>query len=281
MFYISTVLVVVYVVAAFFWTSAARREAKCSGVVAHVENPNDSLRFITDRFILSEVDRLGFKVKGRPLTAIDIEKMERTFDRQYYVEHVQCYTCSDNTVRIDLQPVQPVLRVFDGGSSYYINRAGKHVPANAGFFLDLPVVEGHFSKQYPATQLLPLVDYLGEHPDVDALVSAIRVADRRNIYIVPKTTGLIVNLGDMSDLDKKFAKLKRFYKEVLPVKGWDYYDTITLKWHGQIVATKRYDKPRLWIQDNAELGHEESPDPQQEVEHVADTTRHQKVMKKE
>ncbi len=281
MFYISTVLVVVYAVAAFVWTGAARREAKCSGVVAHVESPNDSLRFITDRFILSEVDRLGFKVKGRPVTDIDIEKMERTFDSQYYVEHVQCYTCSDNTVRIDLQPVQPVLRVFDGGASYYINRAGKHVPANSGFFLDVPVAEGHFSKRYPATQLLPLVDYLSEHPDVDALVSAIKVADRRNIYIVPKTTGLIVNLGDMSDLDKKFAKLKRFYKEVLPVKGWDYYDTITLKWHGQIVATKRYDKPRLWIQDNAELGHEESPDPQQEVVHVADTTRHQIVKNKE
>lgn len=280
-FYISTVLVVVYAVAAFVWTGAARREAKCSGVVAHVESPNDSLRFITDRFILSEVDRLGFKVKGRPVTDIDIEKMERTFDSQYYVEHVQCYTCSDNTVRIDLQPVQPVLRVFDGGASYYINRAGKHVPANSGFFLDVPVAEGHFSKRYPATQLLPLVDYLSEHPDVDALVSAIKVADRRNIYIVPKTTGLIVNLGDMSDLDKKFAKLKRFYKEVLPVKGWDYYDTITLKWHGQIVATKRYDKPRLWIQDNAELGHEESPDPQQEVVHVADTTRHQIVKNKE
>ncbi len=278
MFYISTVLVVVYVVAAFFWTSAARREAKCSGVVAHVENPNDSLRFITDRFILSEVERLGFTVKGRPITSIDIEKMERTFDSQYYVEHVQCYTCSDNTVRIDLQPVQPVLRVFDDNcGSYYINRAGKHVPANAGFFLDVPVVEGHFSKKYQPTQLLPLIDYLGEHPDVDALVSAIKVGDRRNIYIVPKTTGLIVNLGDMSDLDKKFAKLKRFYKEVLPVKGWDYYDTISLKWHGQIVATKRYDKPRLWIQDNAELGHEESPDPQQDVAVHADTTQRKKV----
>ena len=269
----------VYAVASFFWTGAKRHDATCRGVVVNVENPNDSLRFITDGFIQKELLRLGYNVKGKPLRTIDCERIERAFDSQFYVEHVQCYTCSDNRLRIDLQPVQPVLRVFDGNESYYINRAGKRVPASDGFFLDVPVVDGHFTKAYPATRLLPLVDYLGENPDVDNLVSAISVANPRNVYIVPKTTGLVVNLGDLDDLDKKFAKLKRFYREVLPVKGWDYYDTITLKWPRQIVATKRYDKPRLWVQDNAELGHEESPDPGQQTTAV-DTTHHQKVDKK-
>lgn len=281
LFYISTVLIVAYVVGSFFWTNAARRNVVCAGVVVSVENPNDSMRFISDKFILSELDRLGFKVKGKPLTAINVEQIERTFDKQYYVEQVQCYTCSDNSVRIDVQPVQPVMRVFDGGQSYYINRAGKHVPANAGFFIDLPTVTGRFSKRYPPTKLLPLVDYLDSHKDADELVSAIMVRDPRNIFIVPKTAGLLVNLGDLSDLDKKFNKLTRFYREVMPVKGWDFYDTITLKWHGQIVASKRVDKPRLKIQENIELGHEESPDPLQAVtvHEAADTAKHKQVKK--
>lgn len=281
LFYISTVLIVAYVVVTFFWTDAARRNVVCAGVVVSVENPNDSMRFITDKFILSELDRMGFKVKGKQLDAINVEQIERAFDKQYYVEHVECYTCSDNCLRIDVEPVQPVMRVFDGGESYYINRAGKHVPANAGFFIDLPTVTGHFSKQFRPTKLLPLVDYLNNHPDADVLVSAIMVKDPRNIFIVPKVAGLLVNLGDLSDLDKKFNKLTRFYREVMPVKGWDFYDTITLKWHGQIVASKRVDKPRLKIQDNVELGHDELPDPLQDVTvyETADTTKHQHVKK--
>ena len=281
LFYISTILAVAYVVGSFFWTSAARREATCTGIAVHVKNPNDSLRFITDKFILSEIERLGFNVKGKRLTAVDEERIERSLDSQYYVEHVQCYTRSDNSLCVDVEPVQPVMRVFDGGSSYYINRAGKHVPANAGFFLDVPVVCGHFSKKYQPTQLLPLIDYLNEHPEMDELVSAIEVKNPRNVMITPQMAGLTVNLGDLSDLDKKFAKLRRFYREVLPVKGWDFYDTITLKWHGQIVASKRVDKPRLKIQQNTELGHEESPDPLVAVAagEAADTTAHKQTVR--
>ena len=34
----------------------------------------------------------------------------------------------------------------------------------------------------------------------------------------------------------------RFYREVLPVKGWNYYDTISVKWRGRVVATRREKK---------------------------------------
>ena len=29
------------------------------------------------------------------------------------------------------------------------------------------------------------------------------------------------------------------YHKVLPVRGWDYYDTLSVKWGGQVVATRR------------------------------------------
>ena len=175
------------------------------------------------------------------------------------------------------------MRVFDGNQSYYINRAGKHVPANEGFFLDVPVVSGHFSKRFQPTQLLPLIDYLSSHPEADEMVSAINAANPRNVYIIPQMAGITVNLGDLTDLDKKFAKLKRFYQEVLPVKGWDFYDTITLKWHGQIVASKRVNTPRLKIQQDVSLGHEESPDPlvSVAVSEVSDTTRKHTITPKQ
>ena len=39
-------------------------------------------------------------------------------------------------------------------------------------------------------------------------------------------------------IENKFARLKTMYKDVLPVKGWTYYDTISVKWRGQVVATR-------------------------------------------
>ncbi len=42
----------------------------------------------------------------------------------------------------------------------------------------------------------------------------------------------------------KIHRLMRIYQDVLKVKGWNYYDTLSVKWRGQVVATRRMkDRP--------------------------------------
>jgi cell division protein FtsQ len=38
------------------------------------------------------------------------------------------------------------------------------------------------------------------------------------------------------DLEAKFKKIKILYKEILPVKGWDFYKKISVKYKNQIVC---------------------------------------------
>jgi hypothetical protein len=72
-----------------------------------------------------------------------------------------------------------------------------------------------------------------------ALVSMYCVRDSNNIIIVPQISGHVVNMGDASDFENKFAKLLLFYREVMPKRGWNTFDTISVKWNHQIVATRR------------------------------------------
>ena len=58
--------------------------------------------------------------------------------------------------------------------------------------------------------------------------------------LVPIIRGQIINFGTPDNFDNKFRRLRRMYTEVLPVKGWNNYDTISVKWSGQIVATRRH-----------------------------------------
>ena len=52
-------------------------------------------------------------------------------------------------------------------------------------------------------------------------------------------SGHVVNIGNASGYENKFAKLKLFYSEVMPKRGWNTFDTISVKWNHQIVATRR------------------------------------------
>lgn len=79
---------------------------------------------------------------------------------------------------------------------------------------------------------------------------------KHNIILVPVIRGHVINFGDMSDMENKFTRLRQFYKDVMPVKGWNYYDTIAVKWTGQVVATKRKKKladANLAYVDDSEL----------------------------
>ena len=51
--------------------------------------------------------------------------------------------------------------------------------------------------------------------------------------------GHVINFGDTTMIENKFSRIKTIYKDVFPEKGWDYYDTISVKWNGQVVATRR------------------------------------------
>ena len=127
------------------------------------------------------------------------------------------------------------------------------------YHCDVPVVQGHFTRKYPATRLLPLIDYVEGDSLLRALVTMYHVMDTNNIIIVPDLSGHVINIGNASDFDNKFAKLKLFYREVMPKKGWNTYDTISVKWNHQIVATRRVKAVQQIIEYDPE-DDEQAPD---------------------
>lgn len=115
--------------------------------------------------------------------------------------------------------------------------------ANHRFRLDVPVITGHFDSINNAVSLIPLVERLANNPDWNAIVAQISIDPKNHdVILVPMIRGHVVNLGDTSDIDNKLERVMLMYHKVLPLKGWNYYDTISVKWGGQVVATRRQKK---------------------------------------
>lgn len=115
--------------------------------------------------------------------------------------------------------------------------------AEPRYHLDVPVLMGSFDSLHPAERLLPLLDYIAHDRLAGALVSTVTQEPGGNIIIIPTVVGHVVNFGDTSMVDDKFLRLRTFYRKVLPTVGWQHYDTIAVKWRGQVVATRRHKRP--------------------------------------
>lgn len=210
----------------------------CSIVDVEVVNA-DSTSFVTPRGVLDELHGQGIQLKGKRMGSIDASKIEEALQLSPYLESADIVKCQGGRLLIRVSQLVPIFRVFDGESSYYVNRAGKHMSANAYYHSDVPVVQGHFTRKYPATRLLPLIEYVENDSLLHSLVTMYCVRDTNNIIIVPNISGHVVNIGNATGFENKFEKLKLFYRQVMPKKGWETYDTISVKWNHQIVATRR------------------------------------------
>lgn len=224
--------------AGILWARDKSRGEVCTSVNVEVIN-SDSTAFVTPQGVLNDLNSQGIKLVGKKLSSIDASEIEEVLRQSPYLESADVVKCQDGRVLIRVSQLVPVLRVFDGEQSYYVNRAGKRMTATANYHSDVPIVQGHFTKNYPVTRLLPLIDYVEHDTLLRSLVTMYQVRDTNNIIIVPDISGHVVNIGNASGFENKFAKLKLFYSEVMPKRGWNTFDTISVKWNHQIVATRR------------------------------------------
>lgn len=210
----------------------------CNDIEIRVSG-NPQMDSIVRSGVLQELAAYPEPIKGVPLDRINTRKIERYLSRLGTFETVHCALSSSGALLVKVTPLVPVMRVFFGDNSYYINRDGKHIASNAEFYSDVPVVTGNFNRNFQPVKVLPLVNFINSDPAMRELTNMIEARDAHNLIVVPRIYGHVINFGDTTRLAEKAAALKLFYREVMPYKGWQEYDTISVKYRGQIVATRR------------------------------------------
>lgn len=198
-----------------------------------------STGFITVEDISQECGNIMAGVGRLSRDSINIGALETHLRASDKIEHANVYVLNNGALQIDVTPMTPVARVFEDNTSYYINTVGKRISAEPRYHVDVPVVVGSFPANRPAVRLLPLLDYISTHPEINALVSTVKQDRNGDIIIVPCVRGHVINFGDTSLVEDKFARVKAFYHKVAPVCGWNTYDTVSVKWRGRITATHR------------------------------------------
>lgn len=221
------------------WAVGKANRRLCQGIDVEIDNASPISSGMSAESVKLELGKLGKNYARTPLSAINTDSLERRLDGVNNFEHVECYINSEGKLCLKVVPMVPVARIFTNDDSYYINRDGKRIGARPEYYVNVPIVSGNFTSSVPARRALPVVNRVAADSVLRSLVTMIVYKSPRNILLVPRIRGHIINLGDTTRLDEKFANLLLFYRKVMPVKGWNYYDTISVKYKGQVVCTRR------------------------------------------
>jgi cell division protein FtsQ len=80
--------------------------------------------------------------------------------------------------------------------------------------------------------------YIQNDPFLMAMIDQVDITASNKFELIPKLGDQVILFGDATNIDKKFNKLKLFYKNVISVKGWKKYSKVNLEFENQIVASK-------------------------------------------
>ena len=232
------VVLVAYVVCAAIWAHAEAAKNACKGIDIHIVE-GSTTDSVSRQGVMTEIKRYPEKIIGTQVPRINTRKIEQYLKSFPQFEDVVCSFTTNGRLQVKVTPMVPELRVFEDSASYYINKDGKRMNSKSSFYVDVPVVSGKFNSTLKPTYVLPVTRFISRDPLLKGLIGMVHVEDDDNIILVPRIHGHVINFGDTNRLTEKRDALVAMYRKVLPYKGWEEYDTISLKFKGQVVATRR------------------------------------------
>lgn len=233
------------------WARGEANRHVCTGIDIEVDGSHGVADSLAKASLELELTRYPRKLTGARPNTINTLDVERFLSKFNYFESVECILTPAGVLKVRAVPMIPEIRVFEpDGRSYYVNKDGKRIDANAKFFVDVPIVQGDFSRSAKAangkkgcmkpSDFLTVVRAIKADPRLSEIVSGIKINDPQNILLIPRVGGHVINIGDTSRLAEKRRALMTAYLGILPMRGWETYDTISVKFRNQVVCSRRH-----------------------------------------
>lgn len=198
--------------------------------------PKDKIVSILDNYFTKESLNINFN---------DLEKKIKS---NPHIKKVTLYKDLTGNLNVIVNQFQPIARiVYENKSKKYFDIDGEIFPTSLGYshrvlliFLTSKInfLNNNLNNTEFGVDLLNMVKYIESDKFLSKIVSEIEVDNFKNIIIRPQISKQKIIFGYPDDLVNKFRKIKIFYDEIAPAKGWNTYSSVNVKYRNQIICDK-------------------------------------------
>lgn len=251
-------VLVTYLVISLSFISKKNDHQVCSSIKITITDSLDN-KFINEKQILKLLERNHIKLIGENLDNINLEKVEEVINNYPPVGTTVVFKSVNGILSINIRQRMPIIRVIDAlNNNFYIDDKGFIMKTFESFTSHVIAVTGEMQASFPVKNKISVLELeqkneknkifadiyrLGKFITSDkfwkAQIQQIYVNQSMEFELIPTVGSQVIILGDCNDLETKFNNLASLYKNGLPIVGWNTYQTINLKYKGQVVCTKR------------------------------------------
>jgi cell division protein FtsQ len=213
-------------------------------VAIHIKN-DKKYHFIEQNEIMDlAINNRNIDIAHTPLEKLDVYSMEKVIKANPWVASAQVYVDNERVLQMYVTQRVPVVRLFQKNSaSYYLDTTMSIMPLSNNYIYYTTTVTnvpelGNDSMSWALRKdIITLVRAIQADSFWNAQVSQVIVDTGNTFELVPVLGDHRILFGDVSGMREKFSNLFVFYKNVLNRIGWDKYETLDLRFSGQVVAS--------------------------------------------
>ena len=236
---ISYLFLIVTVLFYISWSSLFHLDLqKCSKVQIQVDTEGD-LFFINTEMVEEMIFSKEDSLIGKSYEDINIYLLEEFVNEHPNIKKAELYLTLDGALSIDVKQREPLVRVFEGNESYYLDEEMNHFALSDQYSARILQVYWDELTEFRVEILGSLIELIESDKFLKAQITGIVFDENNELVVYPRLGGHKIILGEAEDLRNKFEKLKVFYRHGLGKVGWGRYSMINLKYHNQVVCTKR------------------------------------------
>ncbi len=254
----------------FFANMLYKRGAEkllCKNITVRILDSTQN-RFVAKNEVKEIISTFSGSPIGQRIDRINLFSMENLLNRRSAIKCTQVSIAIDGKLSIDITQRKPVVRIETQNGGFYVDDTGFLFPLDYKFTSYVPIVSGHMPfaiEQGHRGKLtknagiwIHKITIIGKYLDNNEFwnnqIEQIYINKEGEVALYPRQGPEKIILGDMSGIETKFKELYAFYKDIVPIYGWDRYNTINLKFKNQIVCTKNKNKNK----NNNIISHEET-----------------------
>ena len=218
----------------------------CTSINVNIDNQFENY-FINEGDIIDLISDGGdYRIVGEAFEDLNLKEIETELLKTKFIRKAEVFKDLEGNLIINIDQSRPIARMMSRKmSDRYISDKGEVLPLSKRYTARVLLIDGAFAdnpklydlnKTEKDRQLMELLQFIETDKFWKAQITQMSIDRHGNIKMYTQVSKQVIEFGKPVEIHEKFRKLKIFYKDILPTKGWNSYERVSVKFKDQIVC---------------------------------------------
>jgi len=193
----------------------------------------------SDKLFITKDSILNLIPKEYPnKNSININHIESVINSNGFIKNSEAYVSIDGDLIIELEQRNPIGRIIDDNSTFYIDDESKIMKPSKLYSSNVPVIF-NFAESLNYDRVYKMCDLVYNDEFLKKNVTRINFLKNDNITLNFRNYDFDLIIGEYKNIGKKIENFKAFYYRSVNNETLNKYSTINLQFENQVVCSNK------------------------------------------